>query len=254
VTDAQREQRVQLRRLLSWTLVVTLCIAALTAIGAILSGDFSDTDARVIATSIGFAVLSATAASGATLRFRQRGSLQTLGLVTIALSGITFVLLVVALWGDDGDDRRWQWFGCFGLATLAASHASLVSAARRATDGEAIRLLATVSIALAVIDSSLGILAIGEVVDEVDDQFGQLVAVLVVLLLLTSVLQPILRRLAPPAARPGVAAAARSDTLAAEVLAAADRIQELNADPARRAAEIRRECERLRELARAHGD
>jgi hypothetical protein len=240
------EQRAQLRRLVAWTLVVTLCIAALTAIGAIVSGDFDDTDAYVIATSVGFAVFTATAASGAGLRYRQSENLRTLGFMTIALSIASFGLLVIALWSE-WDDETWKWFGCAALATLAASHGSLVSGARRAGDSEAVSTLATVSIWLAVVDSLAGILAISEIVEEVDAAFGQLLAVLVVLLLLTSVLQPILRRL-QPAERD---AAEPPASLAAEVLAAADRIEALNADPSRRSAEIRRECERLRELARS---
>lgn len=248
MTDQAVDQRARLRRLVAWTLVVTLCIAALTAIGAIVSGDFDDTDGYVIATSIGFAVFTATAASGAGLRYRDSENLRSLGLVTIALSAASFLLLVLALWSE-WDDETWQWWGCVALAALAASHGSLVSGARRPTDSDAVSTLAMVSICLAVFDSLAGILAISEVVEEVDAEFGQLLAVLVVLLVLTSVLQPILRRL--QVAEPGPSVQPPT-SLAAEVLAAADRIEELNGDPARRAAEIRRECERLRELARTY--
>jgi hypothetical protein len=241
-------QGAQLRRLVSWTLVATLCIAALTAIVAILSGEFNDTDAYVIGTSIGFAVFTATAASGASLRYRQNESLRLLGLATIALSAVSFGLLVLALWSD-WDDEPWQWFGCFGIATLTASHGSLVSGARRATDSEAIGMLATISICLAVFDGAAGILAISEVVDEVDTEFGQLLAALVVLLLLTTLLQPIVRRVQQPS---DAAPARPQSALTSELVALADRLEALNADPARRSSEIRRECERLRELARTY--
>lgn len=242
------EQRAQLRRVVAWTLVLALCIAALTAIVAILSGEFDDTDGYVIATSIGFAVFTATAASGAALRYRQNLALRLLGLATIGLSAMSFALLVLALWGD-WDDEPWQWFGCFAVATLTASHGSLVSGARRSTDGEAVGMLATISICLAVFDGAAGILAISEVVDEVDAEFGQLLAALVVLLVLTTVLQPIVRRVQQPAE---ARAAGTQSALTSELLALADRLEALNADPARRSSEIRRECERLRELARAY--
>jgi hypothetical protein len=249
VTQGPVEQRVQLRRLVASTLVVTLCIAALTAIVAILSGDFDDTDAYVIGTSIGFAVFTATAASGAALRYRQSESLRLLAMTTIALSALTFGLLVLALWTEWYPDDAWQRFGCFAIATLTASHASLVSGARRASDTEAVGVLATLSICLAVFDGAAGILAVSQVVDEVDTEFGQLLAALVVLLFLTSVLQPIVRRLHQGTQAPGT----RPQTaLTTELLALADRLDALNADPARRSSEIRRECKRLRELARAH--
>ena len=227
---------------------MTLCIAALTAIAAITSGDFDDTDGYVIGTSIGFAIFTATAASGAGLRYRQSENLRTLGLLTIVLSAASFGLLVLALWSD-WDEETWQWFGCFGLATLAASHGSLVAGALRQTDNDAVRTLALVSILLAVFDSLAGIFAISEVVDEVDAEYGQLLAVLVVLLVLTTVLQPIVRRAQAPEAEP---VARAKSPLSAEILATADRIEALNADPSRRAPEIRREVERLRELARTY--
>ncbi|MCA1682718.1 MAG: hypothetical protein LC685_01765 [Actinobacteria bacterium] len=259
------DQRASVRRVLSWALVAALCVAALTAIGAILSGDFDETDGRVIATSLGFAVFSATAASGASLRFREAERLRMLGLATMALSGISFVLLVVALWSD-GDDEAWRWFGSAALAALACSHGSLVSGALRPSDTAAVRALAIASIGLGVIDSFFGILALSGAVDDVGDGFGQLMAVLVVLLLLSTALPPILRRLQRPAVAPAKNEAGEAPTatqlptpsrrgsapppLAAEVLAAADRIEALNGDPGNRTPDIRRECERLRQLAR----
>jgi hypothetical protein len=68
---------------------------------------------------------------------------------------------------------------------------------------------------------------------------------------LTTALAPILRRLERPATTPPRPAEAPRG-LAAEVAAAADRIDALNGDPGNRASDIRRECERLRELARSH--
>lgn len=253
--DQAAQQRAAIRRALSFALIAALCLAALTAIAAIATGDFDDTDARVIGTSIGFAILSATAASGASLRFRQSENLRTLGLVTMAVSGVTFLLLCAAMW-TDGDDDLWQWFGCAALATLACSHASLVSATLRPGDSPAVRGLATTSMGLAMVDAFFGILAVSEAVDEVDDAFGQFMAVLVILLLLTTALPPILRRLQRPSptpiARPSAAAPAPPLQLAAELLAAIDQIGALNADPGNRGPEIRRECERLRQLIRAY--
>jgi hypothetical protein len=237
-----------IRRALSWALVAALCVAALTAIVAILGGDFDDTDGRVIGASLGFAVFSATAAAGASLRFRDSAIARTLGLATMALSAISFALLLGALWDEDAD-ATWRWFGSAALAALALSHASLVSGALRAADSLIVRALSKTSIALGVVESLLGILAISGAVDG----SAQLIAVLVILLLLTTALPPVMRRLQPraePVALPHRAAAPLS--LAAEVLAAADRIEALNGDPGNRAPEIGRELERLRALARSH--
>ena len=47
-----------------------LCLAALVAVGALLTGSFDDTDWRVVATSLGFSVFTSTTAAGAALRLR----------------------------------------------------------------------------------------------------------------------------------------------------------------------------------------
>jgi peptidoglycan/LPS O-acetylase OafA/YrhL len=244
------DQRTSVRRALSWALVAALCVAALTAIAAILSGDFDETDGRVIGSSLGFAIFSATAASGASLRFRESESLRALGLAAMAFSAVSFLLLLVAMW-IEADDNAWQWFGCAALAALACSHASVVSAAMRTSDSPTVQTLATTSIALGVVDSFFGILAFSGAVDDVDQGVGELIGVLVILLVLTTALAPILRRLERPATTPSRPAEAPRG-LAAEVAAAADRIEALNGDPGNRAPDIRRECERLRELARSH--
>jgi hypothetical protein len=227
----------EIRRVVGWALVVGLCVAAFTAIAAIVNGDFSDNDGRVIAVSLGFGVYTALGASGAALRLREQVNLQTLGLGTMLLSALGFALLPVALWSEDD---AWELWGCVSLAALAASHASLVIGARRASDGDGIKLLSATSVVLATVEASLGILAIAGLFDEVDDGSAQFMAVMVILLILTTALPPILRKMGPRPEPPAPGALAR------ELLAAADRIEAINGDPG-----IQRECERLRSLARA---
>jgi hypothetical protein len=229
----------EVRRALGWALVLSLCVAALTAIGAVLSGDFDDTDWKVISTSLAFGVYTALGASGASLRSRGTPGLRTLGLATMALALIAFVLLPFALWIEDGD-ASWERWGSVSLAALAASHASLVLGAGRSSDGDGIRVLSGISVTLAAVDAAIGILAIAGAFDDIDGGGAQAVAVMVILLILTTALPPILRKLHGPAAQPAPAPLAR------ELLAAADRIEALHGD----AATIR-ECERLRGLARA---
>jgi hypothetical protein len=75
--------------------------------------------------------------------------------------------------------------------------------------------------------------------------------VTLVLLLLTTLLQPLMRRLQPST---GAAESPRRDgleLLADEVATIANRIEDLARGPALRTPEIRREAERLRKLARS---
>jgi peptidoglycan/LPS O-acetylase OafA/YrhL len=74
------QSRASLRRALGWSLVAGLSVAALTAAFAVVDGSFDETDGRVIATSLGFAVFSATGSAGAFLRLRRTSpALQELG-------------------------------------------------------------------------------------------------------------------------------------------------------------------------------
>lgn len=257
----------RVRRALVWALAASLSVAALTAIAAIVAGGFDETDGRVIATSLGFAIASAVGASGAALRVRTPdGAKRMLGTATMALAALAFALFLAALWVEGAGEDTWRWVGCVALTALACSHASVVLGVARSGDGGLIRALSTASIALAALDAYLGIMAVAGVVEEFDDRYAEIVAVLVILLLLTTVLPPILRRARPATAgEPGATALTSTGAplppetprdgelpLEAQVLAAADRIQALNADPGNRAPEIRRECERLRELAGRH--
>jgi hypothetical protein len=90
-------------------LVVALCVAALTAIAAIAKGDVGKTDVRVIATSLGFAVFTETAAARMPWRGQPPPALRALGVGTTALSVAGFLLLQVELWRL-GDGARWRWF------------------------------------------------------------------------------------------------------------------------------------------------
>ena len=236
-------ERAEIRRALGWALVGALTIAAVTAIGALLTGDFDDTEWRVIGTSFGFAFLSATAAAGSSARLRRSDTLRALGGLTVIASALTFALLAAGLWTDLLDDEgTWRAWGCLLIITVAGSHACLVLMARRPGDGDAVRLLVTVSLATAAIDSLFGLLAVSGIADEPSEGFGELLAALVVVLLFSTLVPPILRRLQRSSPAP--------QGFAGEVIAIADRIDELGRGPGLRTPEITRETERLRRLAK----
>jgi hypothetical protein len=196
-------------------------------------------------------VAALTAASGAALRSRPSGGLVALGTGTAGLSGLAFVLLAVGLWtntDDWGSEGTWRAFGCSAVLAVAGAHACLVLGARRPTDSDALAALVFGSLAFAVLDTVGAILPISGLMEDVDDGTAKLLAATLVLLVLTSVLQPLLRRLQRPSTGSPQTAVER---LASEVETIARRIDELNRGPSVRAPEIRREVERLRRLARS---
>jgi hypothetical protein len=246
------ERRAELRRSLGWALVGGLTVAAITASIALVSGSLGDDGWRVIGTSLGFAVFCALGAAGASLKIRGGERARILGGLTVALASGAFLTLLLALWLYHDTDGIWRAWGGLSLATLAASHASLVTSARGRIDSDVISAMVSASIGLGVIDAFAGILTVADLVD-VDETAAKVVGVLVIGLLLTTALPPILRRLArtespaDPAAPAAREAAPGKWELAAEILAAADRIEGLGNG----SGEIRGECERLRSLARS---
>jgi hypothetical protein len=135
-----------LRRVAGWAFVCGLCLAALAAILALLSGSFDDTDERVIATSLGFSVFSSTGAAGAALRRRERVAPWALGTMALVSSGLAFVLLLAAVWSEDLEGP-WRPFGVAGLIALWSAHAALVVGASQRGDSTAIKALGGIAAA-----------------------------------------------------------------------------------------------------------
>ena len=239
----------KLRRVAGWSLVAGLCVSAGVAIVALLTNSWSDLSWRIVGTSLGFGVFTSTAAAGEALRLRPAGWAQALGLATIAASAASLATLVVALWLVD-DDWAWRAFGVAGLAALWTSHASLVLRARRSDDSTAVRWLAAVSVVTLAIDTSIGMLAVLGAFEDVDSEpVERGLSVLLVITLLSTGLPPILRRLQRRAeAAPASTAFGeprRAGGLAGEVAEVAARLDAMDLPPRARA-----EVDRLRELAR----
>ena len=246
-----------IRRYAGLSLVTGLCVAAAAAVLALLTGSFDDTDIRVILTSIGFAIASATGSSGAAARLRPSTGLWILGTATLLASIAAFLLLLAGLWtniDEWGSETVWRTFGCVAVLGVAGSHACVMLGARRRGDSEAVRLLTLSSLGLAAFDALAVILPLAGVVEDVDEPWPRIFAAALVLLVLTSVLPPILRRMRP-AAQLGPSADlstnASGDFLAPAVIQIADRIDALNSDPGNRAPEIQAELNRLRNLAQS---
>ncbi len=256
-------EAASIRRFAGIALVTGLSVAAAAAVLALLTGSFDDTDTRVILTSIGFALCSAVASTGAAARLRPGDTLQLLGTATLGAAILTFVLLLAGLWTDMdgwGSEGVWRTFGCVAVLGIAGAHGCALLGARRTSDTDLVRLLTASAVGLAALDAFMVILPLAGAVDDVDEGVTRLFGATLVLLVLTSVLPPILRRMQPAAPQPATPQAAESsegstepgdEFLASAVIRIADKIDVLNGDPGNRAPEIRAEVERLRKLARS---
>lgn len=97
----------------------SLVVAALIALVAVLRGDFSDTDGRILGTLAALMLAGGTLISGLVLVDRDRA---LLGRLAAALSPVGFGLIAYAIWDfvydDDGDSWRLGWTGALLLVGL----------------------------------------------------------------------------------------------------------------------------------------
>ena len=165
-----------------------LVAAALVALVAVLRGDFSDTDGRILGTLAAVLFAGSTAVAG--LALVERGG-RALGWSAVAIAIPAFASLVYAIWEfvfDGGDDAwRWGWLGAFVLvAALIAVTSQLLARVPR------IRELAYLAGALAATASAGTVAAIWT--EDPDESFGRAIAVLWILTALAYLLVPVLQR------------------------------------------------------------
>ena len=215
---------LRLRRVFWIGAAAILVLAALVALVAVLEGDFSDTDGRILGTLASLLLAGATLVAGLALVDRD-GAL--LGRVTVVLAPPSFALLAYAIWDfvfdGGGDSWRYGWTGALVLvASLMAVTAQLLVRA------PSLRALAGAAGALGVAAAALSIFAIWD--RSPGDTMGRAIAVAWILAGLCYLLAPVLQRFA----------AAGADESGERVLAALGDV-ELVATRARQGLEIRLE-------------
>jgi hypothetical protein len=215
----------------------SLCVAAFAAVVAIVSGDFSEADWKVIASSILLALASSTGGAGVALRAQATGAARLLGTAVVGASAATFALVNIGLWADVEGDVFWRVTAVLAIVALDGAHACFVLTRRRRTDPDPAELATRVAAVASAISATLGISAVSGA-----DGPWQLLAVVLVVQLLATALAPILRRM--DADRPASVTAPRS--IAGELQAIADQLDAA----AHSEAAVHRLADQLRGVAR----
>jgi hypothetical protein len=176
-----------------------LVAAALVAAFAIVQGDFSDTDGRILVTLA--AVLYAGAAAVAGLNLVDRGLARPLGWIVAGAAPAGLSLMAWGVWSfvfDGGNETpsKLAWSAVLALLAGLIAATSLLLGRRRQ-----LVLLAAAAGAIAAFASLLSIVGIWAEPDS--DAFVKLLAVLWILAVLAYFLVPVLQRFtaagAPPA-------------------------------------------------------
>jgi hypothetical protein len=236
--------QLSLGRVVLRILIGALCVAAVVASYALLGGEFSDTDWKVIGTSTLFALASCMAAAG--LGVGERAAL--LGAGTVAAAAATFVLVSIGMWAEVDGEGFWRVTAIVAILALESAHVAFIRSRVRPHDPPSVVRVTRAAIGLALVSAAMGIAPIAGIVSEGGDEtlYFEVLGVVLVGQLLCTVLAPLLRRLSTGAERPVVAVPTERERLVVELRAVAERLERLDAGP-----QVQAECERLRRLARS---
>ena len=231
-----------LGRIVLRILIGALCVAAAVASYALLGGEFSDTDWKVIGTSTLFALTSSMAAAGLGVRERAR----PLGDATATAAGAAFVLVSIGMWAEIDGEVFWRVTGVVAVVALESAHVAFIWSRLRPQDPTSVARVTRVAIGLAVVSGAMGIAPIAGLEGGDETLYLEILVVVLVGQLLCTALAPLLRRLSAGAERPVVAVPTERERLVIELRAVAERLERLDAGP-----QVQAECERLRRLASA---
>ena len=174
-----------------------LVVAALVALLAVLRGDFSDTDGRILGTLAALMLAAGTLISGLVLVDRDQA---LLGRLAAAVSPIGFGLIVYAIWDfvfeGGGDSWRLGWLGILLLVALL-----MATTARLLAESPSLTPLAYAAGVLAAAAAAVSAYAVW---DQGSDELGKLLAVLWILAGMCHLLIPIVERFRGPAIDPSV--------------------------------------------------
>ena len=165
-----------------------LVVAALIALAAVLRGDFSDTDGRILGTLAALLLAGGTLISGLVLVDRDDA---LLGRVAVVVAPVGFGLLAYAIWDFvfDGGGDAWR-YGWTGVVVLVAALISVT--ARLLAESAAMTPLATVAGVFAGLSAAVSAYAIWGRTDS--ESIGKALAALWILTGVCYLLVPVLER------------------------------------------------------------
>jgi hypothetical protein len=183
-----------LRRIFLLGAAALASVAALVAIGAVLNGDFGETEGKIFATLAATFVAGSTATAGIALL--ARGASRPLAYAGVFLAVGGYLLWAEQIWAEHDSDGYWKLLIVILTWTLAVL---LVSTNRLLIHSE--RLARTLYPATAAVTGSVALVATVMLLREEGDGW-QLFAVLLIVAVLGEVLAPILDRYAATADAP----------------------------------------------------
>jgi hypothetical protein len=183
------------KQLLVYLTITSLAATAALAIGVLLLGDFDDTEARVLLTTLAISVSGLLGLPAAVLL--EQGRSPVLAWASITLTVVLFAAFEIMLWQNEDSEPGWKFVGTLAAVTVASTQISALTTRLRAGDRPSVRKVYASAVALVVVIAVLVVAAIWEEID--DATYYRILAALAVLNVLLVVVQPFLRKLGPAA-------------------------------------------------------
>ena len=217
-------------------IIVSFSLAAVVGIIALLSGDFGDTQGKIILTTLLMGATSITALCHLAIADR---AMRMVGFVGLAASSVTLVTGLVLIWSDWNDSAFEDWLKVFvvaGILAVSFAHANLLLllAGRRRLViriGLMVTLVMITAVAIMII---LPILSEGGIPGIANEEwYWRLFGVFGILDVLGTVVVPVLAIFVKDAPAVAVADAMGADAAAGQLAAADHLTLSLPADLAR---------------------
>ena len=202
-------------------IIVSFSIAAIVGIIALLSGDFGDTQGKIILTTLLMGASSITALCHLAIADR---AMRLVGFVGLAASAIALITGLVLIWRDWNDSAFEDWLKAFataGVLAVSFAHANLLLllAGRRRLVIRIGLMITLVMIAAVAIMIILPVVSDGEIPGfENDEWYWRLFGVVGILDVLGTVVVPVLAIFVKDAPAVAVVDAAAASSLPAERL------------------------------------
>ncbi len=188
-------RRGSLIRRAAVVLGVALCGAAAIAIWALVTGHLDATGGRALASTFTAALCALTALAGATA-LERHDVRRWLGVATIVLSGAEFAVGFTVIWFAADDNGLLRALAASSVLLPALVHASLMTGRLRRQDGRLVRGLTAAAVAFAMVPAVLVAGGVALAVGSPGSAGWRLLGVALVLATLSTLLVPIVRRLA----------------------------------------------------------
>ena len=176
------------RKLLLKVFIGFLSMTAIVAILSVLSGEFDETQIKVLVTT--FSITAGSICAMACAGFIEKRGEKTVGFVGILAACGAVALVIIGMWGEIDELAYWKATITFIVVCIAFAHVCLLHLPTMAASHRWTQLTATILITLLAVQIIAAVL--GEIGDE---KYYRLMAALSVLVVLATLVVPICSRL-----------------------------------------------------------